>query len=371
MLSGASAAAMLVTGCASNTASSSSGTHDVTQTATPTITATSTGAQNGAKIVTLADADSGAKIFYTVDGSTPTTSSPVYNTPFLVARTETINAVALVTADRQSEVATQTITLTIPSGTLVWSDEFDQASTANVSPSSSTWTYDTGAGGWGNSELETYCAAASSTSPCSSSSPNAYVSTDGNLHIEALNPSSGVYTSARMKTTGLFSFQYGRAEVRAKLPVGQGLWPAFWLLGNNYGAQGWPAGGELDVMEHIDAQSPDWVAGSIHGTGFDGSTDYYLTSGDSVAEWHTYGMIWQKGSVSFYVDNPANIYATYSASSYTASGQRWPFDNGQSAFMLLNLAVGGSWPGNPDSTTVFPAEMLVDYVRIYTNTDDN
>lgn len=147
------------------------------------------------------------------------------------------------------------------------------------------------------------------------------------------------------------------------LPEGQGLWPAFWLLGNNINVTPWPACGEQDIMEHIDAPSPDWIAGSIHGTNLNGSNEY-SPAAFTASGWHTYGMIWSKASVSYYVDSPSNIYATFTPSNTSGT---WPFDSGSGVFIILNLAVGGSWPGNPDETTPFPSSMLVDYVRVYTN----
>ena len=182
----------------------------------------------------------------------------------------------------------------------------------------------------------------------------------------------GVYTSARLKTQGLFSFQYGRFEVRAQVPEAQGFWPAVWLMGNNIATVNWPACGEMDVLERINAAtSPDWNEGSIHGTGFTGSnlgTVFHFPSGQTAAGWHTYGMIWSPGSVAYYVDDPAHPYVTYTTSSISGfSGAVWPFDAGQSNFIILNLAVGGYWPGSPNAATPFPSEMLVDYVRVYTN----
>jgi beta-glucanase (GH16 family) len=330
-------------------------------------TMTTAAAQNGAVVVSLASSTSGATIYYTLDGSTPTTSSQVYQAPFLVASNLTVNAIAAYSGDTTSAVASQSFAPNIASGTLVWSDEFQNSTASPAQPNPQVWTYDTGNGGFGNQELENYCAWGSTATPCSTAQPNAFVGTDGYLHIVAEQPSAGVYTSARMKSTGLFSFQYGRIEARAKLPEGQGIWPAFWLLGNNIATINWPACGELDVMEHIDGSNPqnvgyDWVQGSVHGTGLNGGTQYH-PSGFSAADWHTYGMIWTKGQIQYYVDDPSNIYTTFKAS--TAVGT-WPFDAGPQ-FVLLNLAVGGSWPGSPDKTTVFPSEMQVDYVRIYSN----
>jgi beta-glucanase (GH16 family) len=342
--------------------------------AAPTISATA--AQNGAVIVSLASATSGAVIFYTLDGSTPTPSSQQYQAPFLVASNLTINAIAIAGSSSLltvSTVTSQTFALNIPSGTLVWSDEFTNSTGAIAQPNPEVWTYDTGNSGFGNGELENYCAWGSSTSPCSTANPSEYVGTDGYLHIEAQQPSAGVYTSARLKTQGLFSFQYGRFEVRAQVPEAQGFWPAAWLMGNNIANVNWPACGEQDVLERVNAAAtPDWNLGSIHGTGFTGGTGlgtfYDFPSGQTAAQWHSYGMIWSKGSVAYYVDDPTQPYVTYTNASLSGlSGAVWPFDAGQSNFILLNLAIGGDYPGPPDSSTPFPSEMLVDYVRIYTN----
>jgi beta-glucanase (GH16 family) len=253
----------------------------------------------------------------------------------------------------------------------VWSDEFNNLTGSNAQPNALIWTYDTGAGGWGNNELEDYCAWGSTTSPCDTAKPNAYVGTDGSLHIAARQPSAGVYTSARLKTEGMFSFQYGRFEVRAMVPEAQGFWPAAWLMGNNIVTASWPACGEMDVQERVNAaSSPDWNAGSVHGTGFTGSnlsTTYNFPSGQTAAGWHTYGMIWSQDSVAYYVDDPSKPYVTYRSSSIGGfSGSVWPFDTGAN-FIILNLAIGGSYPGAPTASTPFPSETLIDYVRIYTN----
>ena len=342
--------------------------------ATPTISTAA--AQNGAVIASIASTTPGAIIFYTVDGSTPTPSSQQYQAPFLVASSLTVNAIAIAgnsSALTVSAVTSQAFSPNIPSGTLAWSDEFTNSGGAAAQPNPAFWTYDTGNSGFGNNELENYCAWGSSASPCSTTNPSAFVGTDGYLHIEAQQPSAGVYTSARLKTQGLFSFQYGRLEVRARVPEAQGFWPAAWLMGNNIATVNWPACGEQDVLERVNGPgSPDWNAGSVHGTGFTGGTGlgtlYDFPNGTTAAAWHTYGMIWSRGSVAYYIDDPTHPYATYTTSSLSSlSGAVWPFDAGQSNFILLNLAVGGSWPGSPDGTTPFPSEMLIDYVRVYTN----
>jgi len=336
-----------------------------TQVATPTINQKAS--QSGAQIVTLSDTTAGSTIYYTMDGTTPTTSSSQFFAPFLVSTAATVTAIAKASGDMDSATASQAVASSIPSGTLVWSDEFSNSTGANKQPDPTVWTYDTGNGGFGNQELETYCAWGSTTAPCDTGNPNAFVGTDGYLHIVARNPSSGVYTSARMKSQGLFSFSSGRIEARIMIPEGQGLWPAFWMLGNNIATVNWPACGEQDIMEHINAPSPDWVQGSVHGTNLGGGTQFPGTTGQSftaVGTWHTYGMIWSKGSVQYYIDSPTNIYATFNT---TNTAGTWPFDTDSGAFIILNLAVGGNWPGSPDSTTPFPSEMLVDYVRIYAN----
>ncbi len=358
----------------------------VTVSQPPDITAVP--AQNGAQIVTLSSIAPGTTFLYSLDGSIPDQHSSTtftYQAPFLVASNLTVMAVAISPGDAASATTTKAFAPNIASGTLVWSDEFANTGTANAQPNTAVWTYDVGTNCCGNNELETYCAWASTTGPCNPANPNAYMGTDGYLHIVAEQPTAGtaVYTSARLKTQGLFSFQYGRIEARMMLPESQGMWPAFWLLGSNITTNPWPACGELDVMEHIGGSNTpfggpgtgpapgyDWIAGSVHG-GTSSAAEKSLgtnypssaSNGFSAAAWHTYGMIWSKGQVQYYVDSPTNIYATDTTSNFPGA---WPFDQGPQ-FILLNLAVGGSWPGSPDATTVFPSQMVVDYVKIYTN----
>jgi len=342
-----------------------------------TSTVSTAAAQNGGVIVTLADATSGATIYYTIDGSTPSNTSMRYFAPFLASSNLMVKAIAIAPGYLNSTAVSKDFTPNIASGTLVWSDEFANSGTSNALPDSKNWTYDTGYRCCGNNELETYCAAGSTTAPCDPANPNAYIDTTGILHVVGRNPSGTTYTSARLKSQGVFSFMYGRIEARMKLPESQGMWPAFWLLGNNITTLSWPACGELDIMEHIDGSNPpfyvgaqppgyDWIAASVHGgttsAHLDG-TQKYNPSGFSAADWHTYGMIWTKGQVQFYVDDPANVYATFTPANF---GNPWPFDAGPQ-FIILNLAIGGDWPGSPNATTVFPGDMQVDYVRIYTN----
>ena len=360
----------------------------ITTVATPTITTSAdNGAQNGAVIATLADTTSGATIYYTLDGTTPTTSSQQFQAPILVSSNITINAIAAKGGDNNSDVATQAFSPGIASGTLVWSDEFANTTTSAAQPNPATWTYDIGTLCCGNDEWENYCAWGSATAPCNPASPNAFIAPGGGLNIVAQQTTPGVYTqggftSARLKSQGLFSFEYGRIEAKMTLPESQGMWPAFWMLGNNIATINWPACGEAYIMEHIDTNNTpfggpayppapgyDWIAGSVHGgtTSAEASlsSDYPASAanGFSAAVTHTYGMIWSKGQIEYYIDDPTNIYATDNTGNFPGT---WPFDQGPQ-FIILNLAVGGDWPGDPNSTSVFPSTMLVNYVRIYTN----
>jgi len=333
-------------------------------------TFTTAPALHGAVLVTLREATPGATILYTTDGTRPTASSQKFLAPFLVSSKIEVQAIAYLNK-ASSAVARRSFTSEIASGTLVWSEEFSNSSGSSAQPDPAIWTYDTGHRGWGNHELETYCAWGSSAPPCSAAAPNAFVGIDGYLHILARNPGAEAFTSARLKTQGLFSFQYGRLEFRARLPEAQGLWPAGWLLGNNVETVDWPACGEQDVMERVNAATtPDFNQGSVHGPGFTGTplgAPYHFPKGENAAGWHTYGMIWKPGSVSYYVDDPARPYVTFDAQSLAGlKDARWPFDSGQANFIILNLAVGGDYPRAPNSSTQFPAEVLVDYIRLYT-----
>lgn len=245
---------------------------------------------------------------------------------------------------------------------LVWADEF---SGPGVVPEVANWKFETGGDGWGNKELETYCAPGSGKSPCDAAQPNAVVK-GGYLHVVARRDAAGVWTSARLRSKGLQSFQYGRIEARIKIPAGEGVWPAFWMLGDDVDTRAWPACGELDIMENI-GKEPTKIHGSVHGTGFTGTplgTVETLAGGKKfAAAFHTYGVIWSPGKVQYYVDDPTHPYVTYTPADLPA-GAVWPFDDGR-YFLILNLAIGGAWPGPPTARTASPSEMLVDYVRVY------
>ncbi|HVN06291.1 MAG TPA: family 16 glycosylhydrolase [Bryobacteraceae bacterium] len=231
---------------------------------------------------------------------------------------------------------------------LVWSDEFNGP--AGTPPDPAKWTYDLGTDCCGNHELETYTNAAE----------NAHMDGLGHLDIHVENPSPGVYTSARIKTEGLYSVEYGRIEARLKIPFGQGMWPAFWMLGNNITKAGWPTCGEIDIMENI-GSTPSTAYGGLHGPdGYDRTVEYELPNGQKLADdFHTYAVEWSPPQITFYVDG--NLYETQ-----TNNASGWVFNVPNNPFfIILNAAVGGDWPGAPDSTTQFPQDMLVDYVRVY------
>jgi beta-glucanase (GH16 family) len=243
-----------------------------------------------------------------------------------------------------------------PNETLVWSDEFNQ-SNGSSQPDSSNWAYRTGAGN--SPELEIYCNGEASVSPCNSTQPNAYVGSDGYLHIVARQAAANTYTSAMLWTQGLQSFQYGRIEARMKLPSVPGFWPAFWMLGNNFSQVSWPECGEIDVME-THALSPAMVVGSIHGFGFVGQQighSYVLPASSNVSsDFHTYGILWSPQKLEFYVDDPTNVYNSFTPESLPP-GAIWPFDS-QKFFLVLNMSVWAPASAGQE-------EMLVDYVRVW------
>jgi beta-glucanase (GH16 family) len=245
-----------------------------------------------------------------------------------------------------------------PPWKLVWSDEFNGPSGSAVD--SSKWVSETGGGGWGNNELEYY----------TSRLQNAWQQ-DGNLVIkvqgEKYTGADGVsrnYTSARLKTLGKFSQAYGRFEARIKIPRGQGIWPAFWMLGNDIEKPGWPDCGEIDIMENI-GKEPAVVHGTIHGPGYSGAggigSSFSLLGNPSFADdFHVFAVEWEPNVIRFYVDD--HTYATRTPADLPKRA-KWVYDH--PFFILLNVAVGGEWPGNPDATSIFPQTMLVDYVRVY------
>ena len=238
---------------------------------------------------------------------------------------------------------------------VVWSDEFDGTS---VNPTK--WTYDigNGSGGWGNNELQYY----------TSRPTNVYVA-GGLLHIVARREvpqyNGFDYTSAKLKTQGLFSKKYGRFEFRARLPQGQGYWPALWMMPRDSVYGGWAASGEIDVMENR-GSTPTTTGGTIHYGGpwpnnvYTGNS-YVFPGGGVATDFHTYMLDWNTNSMKWYVDGV--LYQTQT--SWYSTGNPYPAPFDQPFYLIMNLAVGGNYGGNPDGTTVFPGEVQVDYVRVY------
>jgi beta-glucanase (GH16 family) len=245
-----------------------------------------------------------------------------------------------------------------PGWTLTWSDEFNAPDGSPLD--TSKWVIETGGNGWGNDELEYY-----TTRP-----DNSFLQ-GGNLVIKAIQEKyTGAdrvtrdYTSARLKSEGKFAQKYGRFEARIKIPHGQGIWPAFWMMGDDIGKLGWPKCGEIDIMENI-GKEPTQVHGTIHGPGYSGdkgiSAQFSLPDNSRFADdFHIYAVEWEPKAIRFYVDD--HLYATRTPTEIP-KGTKWAYDH--PFFMLLNVAVGGGWPGNPDATIQFPQTMLVDYVRVY------
>jgi beta-glucanase (GH16 family) len=241
---------------------------------------------------------------------------------------------------------------------LAWRDEFDQPDGSG--PDLSRWVYDLGGGGWGNNELQTYTdrrenAVIRSGQLVITARRETFQGTDGR---------SREYTSARLKTLGTFSQAYGKFEARLRLPRGQGLWPAFWMLGEDFPTAGWPGCGEIDIMENV-GREPAVVHGTLHGPGYSGAQGigaaFNSPGGHPFADdFHVFAIEWEPQVIRWYVDG--TLYQTRTPSDLPP-GARWVFDHPQ--FLLLNLAVGGNWPGNPDRTTVFPQELVADWIRVY------
>jgi len=241
-----------------------------------------------------------------------------------------------------------------PKLSLVWSDEF--TGPAGQLPDSTRWTYDVGTD-WGNAQLEY---------DTDHRTQNVALDGAGHLAISAIQePYLGrSYTSGRINTRGLVQPAYGRMEASIRLPSGQGLWPAFWLLGADYGTAGWPQCGEIDVMENIGSQ-PSLVLGSLHGPGYSGANamrhSYELPGGQFDAGFHVFAVRWAADRIEWSVDGL--VYQRITPGDVPGP---WVFDH--PFFIILDLAVGGTFPGAPGSLTTFPQTMLVDWVRVYQET---
>ncbi|MBB6429354.1 family 16 glycosylhydrolase [Algisphaera agarilytica] len=245
-----------------------------------------------------------------------------------------------------------------PAWELVFAEEGDGEQGA--APDPAKWVHDIGGWGWGNQEPQTY----------TPGNDNAFYDGNGMLIIEARRENrtgedgiAAEFTSARIKTQGIFSQRYGRIEGRLKLPEGQGIWPAFWMLGDTITSEGWPACGEIDIMELL-GHKPHEVHGTLHGPGYSAGAglqgSYHLADGGSFADgFHVYAVEWEPKEIRWYVDG--ELYHTRTPED--AGLNEWAFEVPH--FVILNIAVGGAWPGYPDETTQFPQQMLIDYVRVY------
>jgi beta-glucanase (GH16 family) len=231
-----------------------------------------------------------------------------------------------------------------------WSDNFDGP--AGQLPDATKWAFDlgTGDGGWGNSELQTY----------TNNPENVSLDGNGNLVITAIN-NGGSFTSGRIKTQGLFAQKYGRFEARLKTPYGPGLWPAFWMLGENIETSGWPQSGEIDIME-LRGQEPDIIHGTIHGPGYSGGNpitkSYGLANSRFDTDFHIFAVEWDEAKIDFFVDD----YLYQRIEQKDVPGE-WVYN--QPFFILLNVAVGGNYVGFPTAQTPFPQKMIIDYVKVY------
>lgn len=240
--------------------------------------------------------------------------------------------------------------LTYPNYTLTWSDEFDGTSL------SSDWTHEIGTGnnGWGNNELQYY-------------RPENTEVRDGYLIIKAKEEAFGGrnYTSSRIVSNGNQSFKFGRIDIRAAMPEGQGMWPALWMLGNNFNTIGWPQCGEIDIMEMVGGSGPnrgdEYCFGTVHwdnnGTKADFGSSIKSTTGKLSREFHVYSIVWDANSIIWYYDDIQFHQIDISPSALDEFREEF--------FFIFNVAVGGIWPGAPDASTSFPQQMVVDYVRVF------
>ena len=249
----------------------------------------------------------------------------------------------------------------------LFSDEFNGRRTTSID--ASKWIAETGGGGWGNEELQYY----------TDRTDNVRVDGKGNLEIRAIPVAADDtldcwygkcrYTSARLITKGKFQFTYGRAEARIRVPEGDGVWPAFWMLGSDIDKVGWPECGEIDIMEFI-GREPSTVYGTLHGPGYSGAKginrSVSLPQSQKVSSgFHVFAVEWEPAQIRWYFDG--KLYSTLTSNDIP-SGSRWAFDRPH--FLILNFAVGGKWPGGPAASTKFPQSMLVDYVRVTSPSQD-
>lgn len=237
---------------------------------------------------------------------------------------------------------------------MVWNEEFDGEKGAFVDPTK--WVYDLGNGvnGWGNNELQTY----------TSKPENISMDGEGNLVITAIKDDADNYTSARIKTKGLFSKQFGKIEARIKTPTGSGIWPAFWMLGSDIDNVGWPQCGEIDIMEQ-NGKFSNLTHSTLHGPGYSGGNSitaaYGLQNARFDTDFNVYGVEWSRNQIDFFINGL--LFKRMTPEDVTGE---WVYN--QPFYILLNLAVGGSYVGAPNEYTPFPGTMHIDYIRVYKGT---
>jgi len=258
------------------------------------------------------------------------------------------SSVTLLSSSSDKVTEPAEVTSSSSSSPYLWHDEFDFIDTTQ-------WSFETGASGWGNNEWQYY----------TNRSENAYVQ-DGVLHIRANKEDyeGAKYTSARMITKGKFSFTYGTIEARIALPTGNGIWPAFWMLGENIDAVSWPACGEIDIIEAVNSEdvvygTNHWQAGGNQADYGNNTKDYYGTSKElDITQFHNYKMVWNEKLIAMYVDD----FKYQEIAIENAADGLEAFHKPQ--FFILNVAVAGNWPGFEVDDAQFPNEMLVDYIRV-------
>lgn len=302
-----------------------------------------------------------------VTTQTPTTSNPTTLEPTTLAPTTVVPTTVAPTTNPPTTTAVYDDRSLVPESCQfldnidnwqpVWCDEFDVDGLVD----STKWTYDVGGSGWGNQELQYYTEA---------DLDNARVS-DGNLYITALKETVGSnsYTSARLVSKYRGDWQYGRIQIRAKMPSGRGLWTALWMLPTDWRYGGWPDSGEIDIMEYV-GYDDDRIFGTIHTGAYNHSLGTQIGFNKVITgaetEYHLYEMIWEPGKIDLYIDGVKFAYFGYNPNSNIdiANSDAWPFD--QRFHLIMNIAVGGTWGGSQGvDDTIFPQSMVVDYVRVY------
>ena len=250
---------------------------------------------------------------------------------------------------------------------LVWGDEFEGE--AGAEPDQTKWGYDIGGEGWGNAERQYYTDKRENSALDGNGNLVITATHSTNLDYECNYTSEGVpgtceYTSARLLTEDKFDFMYGRVEASIKIPYGQGIWPAFWMLGNDFSDIGWPDCGEIDIMENIGLEEElNTVHGTVHGPGYSGAHGIggsYVHTEPLSSNYHVYAIEWEPDEIRWYLDDTQYFTLTHDM---LPDGAPWVFDH--PFFLIMNIAVGGHWPGYPDDTTTFPQTMHIEYVRVY------